>query len=500
MFSGKTITWIVLAFLSAAPFEVSAQIEVGAPYDQAQAQVMSGKLIEHRESTEDESVYIHERASFVVWTQGPKRGHVYRILQKKEAARFTPPSPQEFFQKLDTEINRYSKASNMSSGEIWEGWKVSEKMRVAVDLSVYFYRLFDVEKHGDFHFWDAQYFSFPHEQMEMMQLYLQLQKISVETFIMNHSAKVLLIPKLQGKVKSLPHDSELSQSYALFVECLRGKNEQALIKESNIVNECTPGGEPFSGILKKGEEDFFSHKKSFSSYQSITKKNLLPLLISLSKLSDAEVEEFVTTTKLGYDLYPKVSQIVGSPVGSVVAKRVFITPEAKSDTAQMPTGKLVLTHGTSSRKLPNLIQVGAITSLDGAIAKGIVKSWGGERGGETAQDFDRISFWGGGGANGGPLLQLGYGNREGLEFPISFAVSEEKAKTSDCASIFAQIQWRGGIAGEVISRYPWPLTCIDHLFVPWFAIDDIRDILSQHHLGHIRVLPYSQEIFKEYGR
>ena len=60
----------------------------------------------------------------------------------------------------------------------------------------------------------------------------------------------------------------------------------------------------------------------------------------------------------------------------------LIGEENFKDVKDFRPAKLYLSHGSSSQKLPNILQLGGLASIKYAKDKGVVKSTGGEMGGE----------------------------------------------------------------------------------------------------------------------
>jgi hypothetical protein len=447
----------IVALGVAGPSNTFAGVQVGDPYDQREAEGRSGQIIEKRDISEDIHVYIHEASSYVVWTRGPKKEHIYRIVSKEPGAVFNPPSGEAL-------RNRF-----ISAIDYFKDLTTHEQKKEEGEFSKEISDIFE-SKYGSYFFRDAQYFHFSKEINEAILLYLQLQKLRPWNYFELLGQERLLNPIFENKLRSIREaelqlgnsngeDSQILQAYEELYRCIR-----------------TPD------------------KDSFDS--------CYPEEIILTKKDKLDFDIFFSEMK-------KVDEGILRPFPPS-----FITHGPSAFLAESGEAPLVyLSHGTFSGKLPGLIQLGGISSAMYADFQKIPKLSGGEQGGKYAADPHFVSFWGS--DDGHAKIGLGFGLRSGFEYPISFGVGRANAINPDCTNGAAEykstlkrrkevFRWgstknldgirQGAMLDEKVVIGFYPLICIDYVFVPPFALEEVQTTLMDHNLEHIQVIPYSIEL------
>lgn len=138
-----------------------------------------GELIVKRELSEDEHVFIHEKASFIVWSQGPLAGKIYRIVNREKKT-FSPPDAVEFLLKLDELIKKYhslnAKPAYESDGTDQWPQPNSDQLDILRKCIRLIYQTFE-SKFGDFYPREARYFKWSSPKVEKFIQMVYLQKV-----------------------------------------------------------------------------------------------------------------------------------------------------------------------------------------------------------------------------------------------------------------------------------------------------------------------------------
>ncbi|MFH1995563.1 MAG: hypothetical protein ABIJ27_01040, partial [Candidatus Omnitrophota bacterium] len=146
---------------------------------------------------------------------------------------------------------------------------------------------------------------------------------------------------------------------------------------------------------------------------------------------------------------------------------------------------VVLTHGTYSNILPDVINLGGIASVDYFHAKGLTKKTGESHfgGGYTGHAVSFKHY-----PDGNAFISGGWGSQKGFELPILFGISRTKAEELTTHN--------GTMGGEKVVRAKEgepggfvPLKNFSHIFVPFFAVRSTSETLQAHGYGNIKVMP-----------
>ena len=144
-------------------------------------------------------------------------------------------------------------------------------------------------------------------------------------------------------------------------------------------------------------------------------------------------------------------------------------------------GEILLTHGSFSHVLSNLIQMNGLAARNYYQKFGINKYYGGEGQGTSSYTPDDVSFWFH--ENGSPVVSGGHGSQRAYDFPITFGIEKQKAE---------QLKLRLGtmdLHNEVVVRNFVPLSLITRLFVPSFKVEEVQELFKQNKIASIKVLP-----------
>ena len=157
----------------------------------------------------------------------------------------------------------------------------------------------------------------------------------------------------------------------------------------------------------------------------------------------------------------------------------------------MPTD-LKLVHGTSNKKLANIIQIKGLTGTGRYSDLGFKKKSGGEHGGsKPGLDSDKVSFFKIGKKTNTfekHVVPLGYGEKKKFEYPISLGVSEKHYNDRKC---FPEGIAQGAFASERTVKDFISLSCFDYLFAPPFALSELKEMIHAWKLD-IKVMPFPQ--------
>jgi hypothetical protein len=158
--------------------------------------------------------------------------------------------------------------------------------------------------------------------------------------------------------------------------------------------------------------------------------------------------------------------------------------EEKMNVWDPTKGEIMLTHGTYSHILPNLIQMRGLASRNYYQSLGIKKYYGGESQGSSSYTPNDISF--SFHENGQPIIHGGYGSQRAYDFPMSVAIAKDKAEQLSLTLGSMDLQ------EELVVRDYVPIEFITHIFVPSFKIDDVKEMFRQNQITNVQVLPLRQ--------
>ncbi|MSR78305.1 MAG: hypothetical protein EXS63_08820, partial [Candidatus Omnitrophica bacterium] len=153
---------------------------------------------------------------------------------------------------------------------------------------------------------------------------------------------------------------------------------------------------------------------------------------------------------------------------------------------------VVLIHATYDSILTDIVNEGALVSND-ARDKEIKKKTGE---GQGSYDGHVVSFWSF--PDGNVEIEGSQGSDRGLGRPIVFGISRSKTRaleqlteTIDVRGHVIQVKkiMDGTVSGEKTVYGRVSLEDIGYAFVPYFAVEDVKKILTAHGFGHIEVLP-----------
>lgn len=458
-------------------------------YDANEAEKISGKFIESRPLYEDIDLHIHEKESILTWKQGPLKGHVFRIFKKKENAEFHPFKVEEINKLIDDAIDEYAilnkqtyhpmDRSNTKYDEYATHASNPEQIQVKEKLARNFFEIFEEKKYGDYYFKEAQYFHFEGEAREALDLYSHINRVGVQNYIEARAIQRLAGPEIDVKIKEMEGQNpskEKEEIYSKFKNCVKNIESILLLGRDFWIDECKLKTKALSN------EERIEFNKFY--WQIRNKWYLSPF----------------------YDV-------------RIIGKTKFVSPELSS---KLPED-IYLVHGTTSTKLPNIIQAGGLAGVNYNKGKmGIVKSSGGEIGGSSGMDPGLVSFYT---LDKEASLAIGYAPKRGFEYPVSFGVSDKVKNKPHCfnASSPKYGKMSDGELQKLIKENPnllnvsnkrdpnfintgvysahttiqaertvshyFPMDCIDFLFVPFFAVDEVKQILKGQGLG-MEVLPY----------
>jgi hypothetical protein len=170
------------------PKKKSGPLHTRALFSLHQAIHQDGDLIRFRKTENNLDIYIFDKKSYLVWSNGPQKGHIYRVLKKSKTRTFQPISQDNFKKYLDAWIQ------NPSS-------KDCEKYLETCALDLF------ERKHGDYHLWEAQYFSFPGQDESIIDLFTEIQNLRFRHWMskygVNYSGMLKLRPEVYEEL--VPH-------------------------------------------------------------------------------------------------------------------------------------------------------------------------------------------------------------------------------------------------------------------------------------------------------
>lgn len=467
------MSWTIVSFLVFFPLQSAfAGLPLASVYTELEAQKASGPFIEKRRVTEDVDVYIHENESYLLWTQGVQKHHIYRIVKKKVNAKFDPPPMEGFLKLVDDAIDRYAKSNDkpvvmeLRSGFLHRVYPQSKEQYELMSLFPKEVFLLMERKYGDYDLREAQYFHFPGNRNDILRLFTQIQKIGLLNFVQARAIKRLLNPEIMKKLDVI----QLKDVYLAFQKCINSFEEERAQGAGYSLASCEPNPSALSEPVK------------------------------------ADFAKFISEAKGKWYFRPNYG------VKS-------IGEEHFKDTKDFRPPRLYLTHGTYSQKIPNIIQLGGLASIDYAKSKGVFKSTGGEISGERGLDADKVSFYVL--ENDRDKLGLGYGPKEGFEYPVAFVVGARSRGNLHCYNAASEKFGKmsndelekllkpgereikegpdrgvGTIPQERTVPLFFPIECIDYVFTPPFAVEEVTEILREHKLNFIQVLPFPASSIK----
>jgi len=277
--------------------------------------------------------------------------------------------------------------------------------------------------------------------------------------------------RLEPKRLSEMHDLKTGELWGYLLELFYGGNGHLPLRVARFYNK--DQNDLFQEIQDTGLKDWLQ--------QESQKVGLDPRLHSFVSTGEERLlREVVFTGKplTGWSSEAGEDDFFGGP-------NEFFDPEDPG----------VLYTETYSSALSGIVQFG-LASYARLKKEDFPKTTGETRGDGISASGGDVSFWGNSPEEAMPIsCEHAIGAPYGLEFPMTFAISKEKARTLPGYEEFVRNPkaYRNGLYQGMENEFRVkdfvPLEIVTHVFVPYFEVENVRLTLKQHGYSHMKVLP-----------